>query len=88
MARVDPLGGSAGLLPLIPDDEFEAPPLPREHPKWVKDALAVSHRARKALAQVRPAALRIFTFWEHRSHAIFIGRRSLSIDSAGSYRLE
>lgn len=89
MARIDPLSGSAAAaLPLIPDDELETPPLPREHPKWVRDALAVSQRARRIASQLKPLAMRVLTFWEHRSHAIFVGGRKLSIDAAGSYRID
>lgn len=88
MSRIDPLSGSAGVLPLLPDDELETPPLPREHPKWVKDALAVSQRARQILLRLQPLAVRVLTFWDHRRHGIAIGGRALTVDVSGSYRLE
>lgn len=88
MARIDPLSGSAAPLPLLADDELETPPLPREHPRWVKDALAVSHRARRLASQIKPAAVRVLTFWEHRVHRLLIGSRTLCVDASGSYRIE
>jgi hypothetical protein len=88
MPRIDPLGGSLPLLPLVPDDELETPPLPREHPKWVKDALAISARARNVIARLRPAIVRVLTFWDHHVRSIAIAGRELSVDISGSYRLE
>jgi hypothetical protein len=86
MARIEALGGA--IVPLLPDDELETPPLPREHPKWVKDALAVSQRARQLIANIKPAVIRVLTFWDHRTRGISIGSRELSVDTCGSYRLE
>lgn len=97
MARVDPdvnpaiyqpLVAARAVLPLLPEDELETPPLPREHPKWVKDALAVSQRARQIIAQLRPVVVRVFTFWDHHVRGISIGGRELSIDISGSYRID
>jgi hypothetical protein len=97
MARVDPdtnptvyvpVAQSRGIVPLVADDELETPPLPREHPKWVKDALAVSQRARSIIARLKPVAIRVFTFWDHRVRNITIAGRELSVDISGSYRIE
>jgi hypothetical protein len=88
MPRIDPLGGSLPVLPFVPDDELETPPLPREHPKWVKDAVALSHRARQILAHLRPAIVRVLTFWDHHVRGIVVGGRELSVDISGSYRIE
>jgi hypothetical protein len=98
MARIDPdtnpavyqppIVPSRPIFALIPDDELETPPLPREHPKWVKDALAVSQRARHFIARLKPVVVRVLTFWDHRVRSIGIGGRELSIDMSGSYRLE
>lgn len=97
MARVDPdtnpaiyqpVGELRALLPFVPDDELETPPLPREHPKWVKDALAVSQRARQIIARLRPVVIRVLTFWDHHARGISIGGRELSVDISGSYRIE
>lgn len=88
MPRIDPLSGSLPLVPALPEDELETPPLPREHPKWVKDALAVSARARAVIHKLRPVIVRVLTFWDHRLRSITIGGRELSIDASGSYRME
>ena len=79
---------AAPILPLVPEDELETPPLPREHPKWVKDAVAVSQRARQFIARLKPIAVRVFSFWDHQARSIGIGARRLSVDFSGSYRLE
>ncbi|HKU68503.1 MAG TPA: hypothetical protein VJP85_12065 [Candidatus Baltobacteraceae bacterium] len=86
MARIEPLGGA--ILPLLPDDEFETPPLPREHPRWVKDAIAASQRARALIATLRPVAIRVLTFWDHHVRGIRIGGQELRIDISGSYRVD
>lgn len=97
MARVDPdtnpaiyqpVSAANALLPLIPEDELETPPLPREHPKWVKDALAVSQRARQIIAQLRPVVVRVLTFWDHHVRGIAIAGHELSVDITGSYRID
>lgn len=97
MARIDPdtnpviyqaVGSARAILPLIPDDELETPPLPREHPKWVKDALAVSQRARQIIARIRPVVVRVLTFWDHHLRSISVGDRELRVDISGSYRVD
>lgn len=70
---------------LQPDDELETPVLPREHPRWVRDALAISSRARRLFATLRPAAISVFGFWDHQTRAVTIGSRTLGVDSSGSY---
>ncbi len=98
MARIDPesnllypqpaVTGPLPILPLIPEDELDTPPLPREHPKWVKDAVAVSQRARIIIAGLRPVLVRILTFWDHHVRSIAVGGRRLEVDLSGSYRIE
>lgn len=97
MARVDPdtnpalyqpLSPSRAILPLLPEDELETPPLPREHPRWVKDALAVSQRARALIARLKPVVVRVLTFWDHHVRGMTIGGRELQVDISGSYRIE
>lgn len=97
MARVDPdtnpavyipVTGARTILPLVPDDELETPPLPREHPRWVKDAAAISQRARQLLARLKPVVVRVLTFWDHHVRSTTIAGRELSIDVSGSYRLD
>ena len=82
---LEPAGIRSAGFSLVPEDELETPALPREHPRWVKDALAVSQRARRLFAQLRPAATRVFGFWDHQTRAITIAGRRLSIDPSGSY---
>lgn len=79
--------GSAAIAPLLPDDELETVPLPREHPKWVKDALLVSQRARQLLERVKPIAIRVMAFWDHAVRGIAIGNRRVTVDASGSYRI-
>lgn len=87
MPRIE-LAGSAPILPFVPDDELETPPLPREHPKWVKDAVAVSQRARRIIAALRPVIVRVLTFWDHHVRSITVAGRKLSVDVSGSYRID
>ena len=97
MARIDPdtnpamyqpVSGSRAILALIPDDELETPPLPRELPRWVKDALAVSQRARQVIARLKPVAVRVLSFWDHQVRSLTVSGRRLTIDVSGSYRLD
>lgn len=99
MSRIEPdqspqlypqtsVAGLLPVLPLISEDELETPPLPREHPRWVQDAVAVSQRARALIARMRPIALRILTFWEHQVRSVLVGGRRLEVDPSGSYRME
>ena len=61
--------------------------LPRDHPTWQRDVLAVSSRVRATLAALRPLAVRVLSFWDHVVRAVKIGSRSIEIDPSGSYRL-
>ena len=82
------LGATAPVVSEIGEAEFEATSLPPDHPKWARDALTVSHRARDIVARLKPLAIRVLTFWDHRLRAIQIGTRRLHVDPSGSYRLE
>lgn len=88
MPRLEPLGAPVGLAPRAAYDDFEIDSLPRDLPRWVKDAAAISHRARTLLAKMRPLAVRVLTFWDHAARGVRIGGRDLMIDASGSYRLE
>jgi hypothetical protein len=61
--------------------------LPRDHPAWQRDVLAVSSRVRTLLAGLRPVAVRVLTFWDHLVRSISIGERYVEIDPSGCYRL-
>lgn len=73
---------------LVPDCEIETPLLPRDHPAWVRDAIAMSARAREWVAKIKPIAIRVMTFWDHAVRSINVMGRTLSVDASGSYRLD
>jgi len=81
-----------GLTPLAlpvaadPDTEFDAT-LPTDHPRWQRDVLSISARARGIIANLAPIVLRVLTYWDHRVREIVLGHRRLAVDPAGSYRL-
>ena len=74
-------------LPVDPDADVAAATLPADHPRWQRDVLSISTRARAALAQLVPVVLRVLTYWDHRVREIALGQRRLGVDPAGSYRL-
>ncbi len=100
-ARIDPdgaaaanvalvtVGESAPLAPLAvdSDDRFEGPALPHDHPAWMRDAVALSQRARALIVSLRPVVLRVVGAWEHRMRSAVIGGRNVTIDASGSYRI-
>lgn len=63
------------------------PSLPRDHPPWQRDVLAVSARARALLARLRPVTVRVLTFWDHVLRGIVVGDRDVEVDPSGSYRM-
>ena len=75
------------LAAVGPDAELETPPLPRDLPPWARDAIAVSQRARDLIARLKPAIVRVLTFWDHRVRNAIVGGRRLDIDASGSYRI-
>lgn len=82
-------GGPAAqaVLPAVAAVELETT-LPRDHPKWVRDTLSVSQRARELIVRLKPVVVRILTFWDHRVRSATIGGSRVSIDPSGSYRVE
>jgi hypothetical protein len=76
------------IVPAAENLDLGSDSLPHEHPKWVKDSLAVSQRARQLIARLRPVAIRILTFWDHRIRSAFIGGLHVHIDPSGSYRID
>ena len=76
------------VVPAAADVELDAGTLPPEHPRWVKDSLAVSQRARELIARLRPVAIRILTFWDHRVRAIVVAGLTVHVDPSGCYRLD
>ena len=76
------------IVPAASDAEFDGSLLPRDHPKWAKDALTISQRARDLIARLRPVAIMVLTFWDHRVRSAIVGGNRIGIDAAGTYRLE
>jgi hypothetical protein len=77
------------VVPLAPIDA-EAnglPDLPSGHPQWQRDVISMSSRARAVIANVVPAVVRTFAYWDHRVREVVFGARTLSVDPAGCYRL-
>jgi hypothetical protein len=70
------------------ESETENSLLPRDHPKWARDAVTLSQRAREAIARLRPVVIKILTFWDHRIRSAFVGGSRVCIDPSGSYRIE
>lgn len=62
--------------------------LPPDHPRWAKDSLAVSQRARELVARLRPIAIRILCFWDHRVRSAVVAGLVVRIDPSGCYRIE
>ena len=100
-ARVDP-DGAAGAPLALPapgtiapppavaidvDDRYEAASLPSDHPAWLRDAVALSQRARAAIAALKPIAVRVFAAWDHRVRSTVVAGRTLHVDASGSYRV-
>lgn len=84
------IGGSRSeaVVPVVAEAELETELLPHDHPRWVKDALAVSQRAREILAKLRPIALVVLSFWDHRIRSIVVGDRRVEVDPSGCYRTD
>lgn len=72
------------------NDQEAAPvqTLPRDHPHWVRDTISISSRARALLERIRPAMIRVLSFWDHVVRSVSIGAYRLSVDPSGSYRVE
>ncbi|MBV8531160.1 MAG: hypothetical protein JO104_07565 [Candidatus Eremiobacteraeota bacterium] len=79
---------SEAIVPVVADAELETALLPHDQPRWVKDAVAVSQRAREIITRLRPAAVHVLSFWDHRIRSIVIGDRRVQIDPSGCYRTE
>ncbi len=83
-------GAAAPEQVVTPVDESngESSLLPQDHPKWARDAVTVSQRAREIIARLRPVVVKILTFWDHRVRSAFVGASRVSIDPSGSYRVD
>jgi hypothetical protein len=74
-------------LPPIDADAAGLPDLPAGHPRWQRDAISISTRARAVIATIVPIVVRTLTYWDHRIRDLSLGPRTLTIDPAGCYRL-
>lgn len=79
---------SEPIVPAVADGELETPLSPHDRPRWIRDAVAVSARAREIIARMRPAAVRVLCYWDHRLRAIVVGDRRVQIDASGCYRAD
>lgn len=79
---------SEAVTPVLADGELETPLSPHDRPRWVRDAIAVSQRAREIIARVRPVAVRVLSFWDHRMRAIVVGECCVRVDASGCYRVD
>jgi hypothetical protein len=73
-------------VPAVAEAELETALLPHDHPRWVKDAVAVSQRAREFIAKLRPVVIEVLAFWDHRFRSIMVGDRRVQVDPSGCYR--
>jgi hypothetical protein len=101
LRRIEPEEGAAALgipansarhsepvVPAIAESDLETTGLPHDHPRWVRDAIGVSHRARELLGKLKPAVVAVASLWDHRLRCIVVGDRRVRIDPSGSYRAD
>jgi hypothetical protein len=79
-------GATGPVVPAPAQSELETSLLPRDHPKWVRDALTVSSHAKEMIARLKPVAVRILGFWDHRVRSAVVAGLRVAIDPSGSYR--
>ncbi len=79
---------SEAVVPAVTEAELETALLPHDQPRWVKDAVAVSQRARELIAKLQPAAVHVLCFWDHRIRTIAVGERRVQVDASGCYRAD
>jgi hypothetical protein len=78
-------GRSEAVVPAVAQADLETALLPHDHPRWVKDAVAVSQR--ELIAKLRPVIVRLLSFWDHRIRSIMVGNRCVQVDPSGCYRV-
>jgi hypothetical protein len=79
---------SEPVVPAIAESDFETSGLPHDHPRWVRDAVAVSQRGRRLLERLAPAVIAVLSIWDHRLRSIVVAGRRLHVDASGSYRTD
>ena len=99
LRRIEPDDRAAGRLalptealdpvvPAVAESDLETTGLPPDHPGWVRDAIALSARARSLVARLRPIVVAVVSLWDHRFRSIIVGGRRVSVDPSGSYRAD
>jgi hypothetical protein len=86
-AALPAVSAASGTVHLTGTDAEPLSLLPRDHPAWQRDVLAVSSRVRAILAGMRPVTVRALSFWDHVVRGISIGARYVEVDPSGCYRL-
>ncbi|MGB8520330.1 MAG: hypothetical protein WCD38_09240 [Candidatus Tumulicola sp.] len=84
-------GGARASEPIVPavaETDLETTGLPHDHPRWVRDAVALSQRARRLLERLAPAVVAVLTVWDHRLRCIIVSGRRVHVDASGSYRVD
>lgn len=84
-------GGARASEPVVPavaETDLGTTGLPHDHPRWVRDAVALSQRARRLLERLAPAVIAVFSMWDHRLRSIVVSGRRVHVDASGSYRVD
>lgn len=95
--EAEELTGASGYAAGVPssepvmalgEPELDSGLLPRDHPRWVRDAIAISKAARDLVTRLRPIVTIVMSIWDHPLRYIAVSGRRVGIDASGSYRIE
>ena len=84
-------GGARASEPIVPavaQGDLETSGLPHDHPRWVRDAVAVSQRARRIVEKLKPVVIAVLTYWDHRWRSAVVAGHRVRIDASGCYRAD
>jgi hypothetical protein len=81
LSEARPLATDVGELDAAPEIA-----LPRDHPRWARDRFTVSAATKALVDRIKPLALRVFGFWDHRVHRLTLDDATIGVDACGSYR--
>lgn len=84
-------GGARASEPVVPavaEADLETAGLPPDHPRWVRDAVALSQRARRLVERLAPVVIAVLSMWDHRLRSIVVAGRRVRVDASGSYRAD
>jgi hypothetical protein len=101
LRRIEPDDGAAAALrmpagaaesdpvvPAVAETELDTNGLPHDYPSWVRDAIALSTRARELAGRLKPVVVRVMSLWDHRLRSIIVGDRRVRVDPSGCYRAD